>query len=200
MRTRLLALLAVLLLAGCGIPAESTPRVIPADSASPNGSPSTPSSSPVRGPQQQVKIYFVQDKQIVPVLRLVTRSPSPNALLGALLNGPDEREKAEGFRSVASGAFAKASADQRRPPTPGPVTVKLPPADANGEQLPTDQILGYAQIVLTLTADDNVTGVIFVRDKQQIQVPRANSNSALSPEGQPVTAGDYSSLLKEAPK
>lgn len=199
MRTRLLTLLAALLLAGCGIPAESTPRVIVADSASPNGPSSTPSSSPVRGPQQPVKIFFVKDKQIVPVLRLVTRSPSPNALLDALLKGPDEREKAEGFRSVASVAFAKASADQRRPPTPGPVTVKLPPPpDANVEQLPTDQILGYAQIVLTLTADGNVTGVIFVRDKEQIQVPRANSN--LSPVGQPVTAGDYSSLLQEAPK
>ncbi len=196
MRARLVVLAALLTLTGCGIPAESTPRAIPADSTSPNVPTASPSPSPVRGPQQQVKIFLVRDKQIAPVLRLVTRSPSPNALLDALLKGPDPKETNVGFRLIPF--FTGASADQRRPSVRGPVTVQLPPLPKDGELPTNDSILGFACIVFTLTADEDVSGVNFVRDKQQIQVPKADSQ--LSTQGQPVTAGDYRSLLQGAPK
>lgn len=198
MRARLLAPSAavlVLLVTGCGIPSESSPRGIPSESISPSGSSPSPSPSTVPGPKQQVTIYLVQDNQPAPVMRLVTRSPGPNDLLEALLQGADELEKAESYRSVA---FKGATADTRVPPN-GVVTVQLPPLKDDTVQQPTlDQILGYAQIVLTLTANDDVKGVVFVQDGAPIQPPDADGK--ISKEGQPVTAADYRKLVQEEPK
>lgn len=197
MRARLLAptVVALLLLAGCGIPSESSPRGIPSESVSPSGSSPSPSPSTVPGPKQQVTVYLVQDNQLAPVMRLVTRSPGPNDLLEALLQPPTEAEKEKSYRSVA---FTGATADARIPPN-GIVTVQLPPLKDDTVQQPTlDAILGYAQIVLTLTANDEVKGVVFVQDGAPIQPPDADG--IISKEGQPVTAADYRKLVQEEPK
>ncbi len=199
MRARLLAPAAALLVlvAGCGIPSEDSPRAIPSESVSPTSPSPSPSPTMAPGPRQDVNVFLVQDGKLTPVLRRVAEGPGPSALLAALLEGPTEPEKTEGYVSLASVAFPNAEADDRVPPN-GIVTVTLKPgADVPADQSAGDKINGYAQIVLTLTADDKVQGVVFVRDNMPVQPPDADGK--IIKQGDPVTASDYRSLVQKEP-
>ena len=68
------------------------------------------------------------------------------------------------------------------------MTVQVP--DRTPDAARSDEVLGYAQIVLTLTGQ-GATAVRFTRDGEQLDVPRADGSLT----AQPLVRGDYTSLL-----
>jgi hypothetical protein len=178
--TRLVALLGALLVAGCGVGAESSPRAV--DGRSRPRLVVPPSTAPTGA--AHALVYFVQDGQLVAVSRRVPAPPTPDGVLRALLAGPDLHESDAGLTSAAPAGISYLGR------TGSIVQVQVPhtdPADAAR----TDEVLGYAQLVASLTALRTVTGVEFVRDGRPLAVPRGDGSLS----AQPLTRKDYASLL-----
>jgi hypothetical protein len=172
---------AMLLFAGCGLPAESSPRLLgPADV--PAGA--RTSASPVASGATRVLIYLIQDDVLVAVSRSVPSSPTAATVLQSLLTGPTRRERDAGLVSALSSASVQGD------PRAGVVSVDVPAAD-EGSSGRTDEVLGFGQIVLTLTSLRDITAVRFVREGKLLPVPRADGS--LNPN--PLTRRDYIDLL-----
>jgi hypothetical protein len=175
-RLRRLALVAVLAAAGCGVPAEDTPRDVTV--APPAGS-GVPAGGDL-GPAVE-RLCLVRDGRLVRVERRVPYVRSANDLLRDLLAGPTAAESRAGLTS----ALATAS----------PVTVTLTAGRAVVEVgdagARSDEVLSYAQIVCTLGTRADVGTVSFTRQGRLLGVPRADGSLA---EG-PVTIADYDALM-----
>ena len=184
MRALPVVLLATLLVTGCGVRTEPTPRVL-ADRASPSAGP-TGSLSPVPG-SRPTTLYLVRDAALSPVIRRTSAPGSPVAALQLLLRGPNRSEADQGL-STALGPDAvlldevQVRGDQ--------VVVPLRELPAEGV-VRSDEVLGYAQMVSTLTALRGVASVVFTRDGTPLAVPRADGSIAT----EPLTRRDYASLL-----
>ncbi len=183
MRRALAAAVALLLATGCGIGAEEEPRALP-------GTASASSSSPAPAPtgSQAVPVFLADADGLVEVERSLPPAPGPEVLLLAVLEGPTVAERARGLRSVVPPEATTSAAA----PADGVVTVQLPEVDPIDDAGTNDELLGYAQIVLTLDASDEVSGVLFERGGEPVDVPRADGS--LSP-GRPARAADYAALL-----
>jgi hypothetical protein len=174
------ALLAALLLTGCGVDAESSPRTLDAGARPDIAVP--PSSAPTGA--AHALVYFVQDGQLVAVSRRVPAPPTPEGVLTALLAGPDLRESDAGLTSAAPAGVSYSGS------TGSLVQVQVPPADP-ADAARTDEVLGYAQLVVSLTSLRTVTGVEFVRDGRVLAVPRGDGSLSASP----LTRKDYANLF-----
>ncbi|GAA2526347.1 hypothetical protein GCM10010201_26370 [Pilimelia columellifera subsp. columellifera] len=165
--------------AGCGITGEDNPRAV----SSP-----PPLKPPTAGDQADgvvhKRLYLVRDGLLTPVLRPAVRTATPAELIGDLSAGPTEQEAAAGFTSALAGADLVRSVQVQ-----GSVAVVelVAPADVNRG----DETLAYAQMVLTLTQRQEISGVTFTVGGVRIAVPRAD---ALLSEG-PLRAADYTALL-----
>jgi len=172
--------LGMLLLAGCGVGAESSPRAL--DGRSRPEIAAVPSNAPTGA--AHVLVYLVQDGQLVAVSRRVPAPPTPEGVLRALLAGPDARESDAGLTSAAPAGVSYLGS------TGSLVQVQVPPPDP-ADAARTDEVIGYAQLVVSLTALRTVTGVEFVRGGRVLAVPRGDGSlSAL-----PLTRKDYANLF-----
>ncbi|AGZ42117.1 GerMN domain-containing protein [Actinoplanes friuliensis] len=183
MRRRLLAVLLVAALgpAGCGVPAEDTPRSI----ESPGRVNASGGPPPDVGGTALIRLYLVRDDRLVRVPRRVPAPLSPREQLDDLLAGPTAEESEEGLSSALTTTTVQdlRLGDRR-------ATIVL--GDRQDQGVRTDEALGYAQIVCTLTSLPDVGTVSFVsEDGSPVGVPRADGRLA---EG-PLTIADYSSLL-----
>ena len=178
---RLAALLAAVVLTGCGVPQDDEPRaLLPGE---------VPYASPRPSPvgeafgSDQVALYFVRDGAVVQSTRPVQEPVTTEELLELLLAGPAPDEFDAGLSSVL-------------PPT---VTVEDVELDGSTAIITLDgpdsevlrlQPLAYAQIVATLTPRP-VSGVRFRLGDTDLRVPRADGSLTAGP----LSREDYASLL-----
>lgn len=174
-----------LLLAGCGITAQSTPQAV----QPPPGVRLAPTQPPDAGESGRTPeyLYFVKDGTVVRVARHVTGVPTTNDVVHDLLAGPDDEESATGYTSALLGDHIVDSVQVDN----GLATVALaaPVSDAGRN----DVVLAYAQLVCTLTALRPVSGVSFTSAGAPISVPRGDGS--LSQGAAPLTAADYTDLI-----
>jgi len=186
---RILALaLANTVLAGCGVTAETTPRPItPPRGFLQTTTPPTPEPTG-NGPVTE-QLFLVKDSALIPVTRHVDHQPTTDDLLADLLAGPDDSEQAEGLSSALQGGdvVSNIHVSDRR------AVVELSTTIENAAR--NDEVLAYAQLVCTLTARADITGVTFTHNGQPIGVPRADGSLTQGP----LTAADYTTLLATAP-
>lgn len=195
MRQVVLALLSLVLLAGCGISAESVPRPLPTEALVPTASPSpAPTSSPA---ERFITLWFARGNQLVPAQRTVPGPVNSQGFIDLLAAGPTEAEAAQGMRSaivsVVSGEplveTAEAAGVRVSDTAADTVAVVLKPEFT--ELLGEEQVLVLGEVVTTL-AVGAVQRVLFVSaDGQRLGVPLPDGRLRTGP----VSPADYASLL-----
>lgn len=179
----MLLLLSVVLVAACGVRSQSHPSLLDPSAAPLEGLLGTPSTAPTGS--ARVLIYLNRDGNLVAVVRRVPSPATPSEVLAALVTGPTDREQQAGLASSVPPPWKLAP----RSPSSGLVSVEIGAVSSTSSR--NDEVLAYAQAVLTLTSLPDVKGVLFARDGKALPVPRADGSlSAL-----PVARSDYASLL-----
>jgi spore germination protein GerM len=173
--------LLLLLPAGCGIPLDAEPQPIdrPPGQLDASGNP-----APVGAGEATLRLFLVRDGRLVRVSRRVPAPLSARQQLDALLRGPTSEESADGLTSALSTMTITSMelADRR-------ATVTL--ADPADQAVRTDEVLGFGQIVCTLTSQTEVGTVSFASGGEPLGVPRADGALVDGP----LTIADYSALL-----
>lgn len=184
--------LAVMLLAGCGVPQDDEPRALDPAKAPAGALPSastvtTPEPEPEPEPvnTERVELFFVRDGQLVPVLRPVPVFTSVRPLLELLFAGPTAAEQAAGTSSLIPSSLSVERIEQQ-----GQTAVVTLRGIANQVR---PQALAFAQIVATLTPD-RASGVRFRLDGADLPVPRSDGSLTDAPLGRV----DYSDLIAGA--
>jgi spore germination protein GerM len=172
---------AVVLLSGCGVTTEDSPRAI--DSTPHSVLPSPTPAVAETGPATQ-KLFLVHNGQLVAVTRRIPTEPSPQTLIDDLLAGPTTTESANDLTSALLGFTQKPAVTV----TAGAATVELGADTVDSAR--NDDVLAYAQIVCTLTERADIHTVAFTRDGRPWGVPRGDGS--LTPA--PVTCSDYVNL------
>lgn len=179
-------LLLVAGLSGCGVGAEERARAL-----DPNAAPyrvvTRERTVPPAG-SHRVAVFLVRDGALVPVPRWIPEPPGPANVLAILSAGPSEQEQSEGLSSVLP-----LDRDARVVAVAGSiVTVALPAASDTSTR--SDAVLGFGQLVLTLTAVPTISGVLFEQDGKPLQVPRADGSLTTVP----LARVDYRDLIDPA--
>jgi hypothetical protein len=176
--------IAAFLVTGCGVPSQTEPHVIP-DAALP-AEPTT--TRPATEPRIETRVFFLRDDRLVAVSRRAGGATVDDALR-ALLSGPTDAEIASGVRTaIPAGATVRVERDGS-----GVATLDLGSLfdGVTGEE----QILVFAQLVLTATDGPAASGVVFRRGGRRIDAPTVDGTLV----SRPVTADDYAPLLTPAP-
>ncbi len=176
----ILALVAVPLIA-CGVPDESTARLVPKGAIPDALDPSNTVPDLVVDRQRTINLWFVRDEQLVRVRRTVPASTSPEMVIADLLAGPSDVERRDSLRSAIPDAAALGQVSFSR----GEAIVDLSPGFA--EIPPADQLLAVSQLVLTLTDMRGVGQVSFHVGGAPVSVPLPTGGSS----NDPVTRDDY---------
>ncbi|MEV4139914.1 GerMN domain-containing protein [Dactylosporangium sp. NPDC049742] len=187
MTGRIRALVAVLtsalVLAGCGVPTEDSPRPVTVSSRA-----STPSeartASPAPGRPAEL-LFLVRDTGLVAVRRPAEQMPAIDEHLRNLLSGPTAAERDAGYTSALTGITVTGVVEVRG----GDATVEIGSRSDGGGR--SDEVLAYGQIVCTLTSRADVDTVSFLHDGQPLRVPRADASLT---DGR-LTAADYADLV-----
>lgn len=179
----LVPVLAFCILAGCGVPAESEPRIIPSIAiARSTSAPPTVGSSP--GASTEL-LYFVREGRLVRVARTTLSVLPVDVQLEHLLAGPTEAERDTELTSVLTGT----QITERVQLQAGEATVDIGNrSDGNGR---SDEVLAYGQIVCTLSARPDVDTVSFRYDGHGLRVPRADGSLSAGA----LTCADYADLV-----
>jgi spore germination protein GerM len=194
--TRAALVAIVILVAGCGIPADDEPRAIPRDNV-PGGVIDEESATTVpEGETVDAEVYLVQgsgsERRLVAVEREAAAA-TPAGVLEALFDVVvDEDEADRGITTLIPSATRLASPPEPPEDSGGTLTVDLTPGifTVQGEGL----ALAFGQIVCTADALDDVQRVLFQVDGQ--------STGAIDGEGagteDAVSCSNYRSLLAPA--
>ncbi len=177
-----LAVLAAVLLAGCGVAPDDRPEEV---STEPAPEAATDTESPGSGPL--VTLYLVRGAELAPVVRRTT-SPTTAVALDLLLEGPTRAEAADGIRTALAPDVV--GVEQAMPD--GTVTLAL----TRGFTGLTggNQLLAVAQVVWSLTALPETTAVRFTVEGVPVEVPTDDGLTA-----SPVERDDYESVAPVAP-
>lgn len=172
---------ATLLLAGCGITAQSEPQVlnpasVPYRLLSPTGATPAPS-----GTQQEI-IYLVHRNTLVPARRQVPTAPTAATVLKDLLNGPTTAEQTAGLTTALPDPSSTTISVHV---TAGNAAVTVGPGITSSGR--SDQVLAFGQIVKTLTAVPGITTVTFTSAGHSLAVPRGDGSLTR----QPLHTTDY---------
>lgn len=177
--------------AGCGIPEDRAPTLMPGGVVTPPLAPSEPDPPGTSGappaPDTRASVYLVQGQQLVKVERSTGRDDLPG-VLGRLLAGPKEAEFAAGIRTAISPQALLRSV--RLDGDTAIVDLSAAFVEVGGEE----QILAVAQIVLTATAVAGVGRVRFLLEGQAVEIPRADGTLT----SEALRAEDYEGLLGPA--
>jgi hypothetical protein len=176
--------LALLALSGCGVSAEGSARTIQTPRGAHPGVNSAASGGPDAGTVVE-KLFLIKGDTLVAVERRVRAEPSVDKLMRDLLAGPTGAEQESSLTSALLGTDVMTSVHVAH--TTATVELAAAPAETGR----TDEVLALAQIVCTLTARPEISGVLFTRDSQRTAVPRGDGSLSLGP----FTAADYLNLL-----
>ncbi|MEV6286192.1 GerMN domain-containing protein [Kribbella sp. NPDC051770] len=190
MRLRWGLAVVVLVVGGCGVPAQDSPvgidpEVVPSrlrETALPREA-SPPTAEPG---QVSVVVNFVRKDRLVRSVREVPNGPAQDrlaAIVAALVAGPTERERASGISSALPvGLELTVSALE------GSRAVIGLTGEADGSA--AENVLAVGQIVLTATAIPTVKEVSFERDGLPVEALLADGALTMNP----LTAADYAAL------
>lgn len=190
---RLILVLLVAALAGCGVPTDDgaeTMDDVPFGLLDPQASEPADSAAPPEGPAVQIYLVDASGQRLVPVeRRLGEGDASLPDVVDALLEGPTRTERRQGL----STAFVDDDAVGASDLVGGVASVDLtqPFTVLDG---PT-QRLAIAQMVLTLTGRPGVGRVAFTLQGQPIDIPRGDGTLAQGS----VARDNYRELLPAAP-
>lgn len=182
-----LAVLAVLCLTACGVTEQDEPHSVTLPRRALNGPPSA-AATPGSGGEVAEVLCLVRDGGLRQVVRRIDAAPDPQRHLDDLLAGPDSAERGRGLSTALAGVDLAV----RTPPGSAETSIEVTEADPDTGR--SDEALGYAQIVCTLTTRADVNSVVFTRDGKVLRVPRADGTLS---EG-PLSASDYRSLIGPA--
>jgi hypothetical protein len=181
MRTRVVIIGALLVLAGCGVEpqAQPEPLVVQAPpAAEPSGEP---------GPDGPlVTVFFVRGTELAPVARPAAGSDA-TAAMDQLTTGPTRPEVLSGLRTAL--APQSLAVDEGLPGGLTSVSVTRDFTAVTG----ANQLLAVAQVVWTLTDLPETTEVRFLADGVPVEVP---TDEGLT--DQPVERDDYQSVAPPA--
>lgn len=177
---------AALALAGCGIPTQSTAHVAP-DKGVPPGLLSEPSSTTTTTPAgpatAEVTICLAQSSgPLTAVTRRLPTDASLDDILHALAQPPTAQEQAAGLNTALPSGITATVAG-------GVADVAL--TAGFGAESATDQLLGVAQIVCTLTARPGIGQVQFELNGKVTEVPRGDGSTTSAP----VSRDSYPKLI-----
>ncbi|MFJ6194682.1 GerMN domain-containing protein [Micromonospora sp. NPDC092111] len=172
-------LLAVLLLAGCGVPVDEQPRAV----EPPFGPPAAPTVSTPAGRVAQ-EFCLVRGDRLVRVVRQVDDPGGVDVQLRRLLAGPTAAERHAGLGTALPGALSATGARL----VDGRAEVDVAPSEVDSGR--SDEVLAYGQIVCTLDGRSDVAGVSFLLRGRPLGVPRADGSLSSGP----LTAADYTAL------
>ena len=184
-----IALTGLVVLAGCGVPRDDAPRVVPAGQVDPRLLPQpSPTATPSPTGSSVFKVAFVVAGDR---LKLTPRPVSPGSaseqvqqLLVDLASGPDDAEHAKGFSTTLRSATLTLMTLNDGEAV---VTMNGASKDPDPRRLP----LPVAQVVLTLTSHPAVHAVRIISDGEPVEAPILGGGIA----HRPLTASDYASLL-----
>ena len=175
----LLAVIGLLALAACGVPADSSPRAIPAedvpfDLLEPGETVPASTTIPVAA---TVTVFLLSGERLVGVDRSSPTAPTPEWALRALLAGPTPEEAARGLRTAIGTNLALATSGDDG----NLVEIELGASftAAGG----AEQILAIAQVVYTMTEFPQVSGVTFTVGGKVVEVPRGDGTLTGTPLG-----------------
>ena len=206
------AVVAVLLLAGCGVGSQRHATVIPSgelglfetSSSSPSPSAavtappspmpsvaSSPVSPVISGPPSVAPtstIYLVSNNALVAEFRPRNQTSTLDRLIRTLLQGPTDAEASRGISTAINTS-----------PTLNRITIvnsiaTIDLSKSFADIRPPDQVLAAAQVVMTAVSFPGVDAVQISLDGQPASLPLADGTVAT----QPLTYWDYASLLAGA--
>jgi hypothetical protein len=183
-RAAVVAGLLIAALTGCGIPPERDAREVEPPPG-PYAALESPATDIPRGTVEQT-VYLVKDGKLVPVVRSVRGQSTVDTLIADLVAGPTEEELANGLTSALPGAdlIGAVHVIDRQ------VTIAIPAGFEDTGR--SDEYLAFGQIVCTLDARPDVSGVVFFDQGERVAaVPRGD----LSLSTGPLTTADYAELI-----
>jgi hypothetical protein len=173
------------LLSGCGVPQDDSPRAL-----EPREVPfASPTDSPVADDvgDREISLGFVREESVVLSSRTVEDPRTTEEVLELLFAGPSPDERAAGLSSLLPSTVTVEDVEL----VGGTAVVTLDgPDDSEVLRLAP---LAYAQVVATLTPD-RVSGVRFRLDDTDLQVPREDGSLT----DQPLSRRDYAGLLADS--
>jgi Sporulation and spore germination len=179
--------------AGCGVPDDSQPRAISAADAPIDLGVTTTTSTPATG-TDALEVWLIDGEgRLRPVDRSVPSPASVQAAVETLLAAPNEDEDTLYDTAIPEGTTLPATIGED-----GVAVVQLGP-DGTGLLAiqGTGQLDAFAQVVLTASEVEDVTGVRFVQDDGTGNlVPFTQTPTDEGNVDRPVTADDYVSLRR----
>ena len=177
---RVVLLVFALLLASCGVPTDSEPRVLPA--------PATPTPEPTTPPVEQIeaRIFLLNaENKVVPVAREISATMPVETVVAALAAGPTEDEQEAELNSAvpASLQILEASVDET-----GLLRLDFTISDEDNPGVNL-QAAFFAQIVYTVTDLTGIQRVSFFRDGEDVNVPSQEEGDFFA--GEPIDPSLY---------
>lgn len=190
MRAVICAFTAVVLLAACGVPVQSSPAPIESGSVPSQlregAGPTSPQPSATTG-KSALQLNFVRNDQLVSIRREVpTGTPTEQltTVIHDLIAGPTKTEQANGITTALPPNLDLTVGEVRG------TGVVLELAGETEGRSATENVLAVGQIVLSVTALPTIDQVTFARNGVPVEALLADG--ALTTE--PLTAADYESL------
>lgn len=188
----LMLVVAALVFAACSVPEDKHPREIPADQVLFDLLTPSTSSTLTTLPAETVEatIYVISGDRLVPVTRNVAAPATLGTVLATLIQGPNDAEQSEGYRSavITQTRVVRASVN-------GGVA-QLDLSDAFTGLPPQEQVLALAQLVYTATGVEGVDRVQVLLDSLIVDVPRGDGSVT----NQPLSREDYSAFAPANPQ
>ncbi len=189
--------LAVMSLVGCGVQLDSAPQPIPSGAIPSVSASTSPSVSPTGSPSRAVRVWFVREDGLVPVVTDLARTPTvePAAVVDVLAAGPSAEQIDAGMRTLVADPLTDAPLATVSPDSPlseaGSVVVVLAP---EAGALPSgEQVLLLGQVVLSMTGAgySSVTFVDAAGAPAAVPLPGGRLLD------RPAVARDYAGLIIE---
>ena len=196
-RPIVMALVATVVLTSCGVRLDTSPQPIPSGAIPTVSVPSSAPASPPAPSAGRVRVWFVQEDGVVPVVTDLSREPlvAPGEVVAALAAGPPPEQADEGVRSlvvdpITDAPLASVPSDIPVPETGSVVVVLAPAASALP---PGEQVLLLGQLVLSLTGA-GYASVTFVDEAGALAAVPLPGGRLLD---RPAVARDYAGLIIE---
>lgn len=180
-------IIVIALLGACGVPAETHPHAV--DLPRRPFTSSSPSTGASGRPGDVAEVLcLVRDGRLVQAVRRIEAEPNAQLQAEHLAAGPTDAERESGLTTALAGLSLTVQVSRGT----GVAQVEITGTEEGSAR--NDEMISYAQIVCTLTARANVTSVVFTRDGERLEVPRADGSLSQGP----LYSSDYSTLIGPA--
>jgi hypothetical protein len=177
-------ILVACVLSACGVSTEDEPHAIDLPRRPfTSSSPSTGDAGPA-GDVAEV-LCLVRDGRLVQTVRRIESTPSAQLQAEHLVAGPTAGEQQAGLTTALAGLSLAVEGSGGAQPAQVAIT------EADEGNARNNEMMAYAQIVCTLTARGDINSVVFTRDSERLEVPRADGSLSRGP----LYSSDYSSLI-----